>query len=250
MVETIETLVKQELLPGVNRTEMIGLHSNKKLVFELQREINDRLRRPTCNSTAEIRAVRRKFSKRLAKAPPQLIVQLALALMRSATKTPRFFAYELILHNDEALKSVNAKSLEELGKGISGWGEVDAFASYLSGPVWREHQVSDDLIKRWAQSRDLWWRRAAVVSTVPLNNQARGGSGDTPRTLSICRLVVCDRDEMVVKALSWALRELAKKDAKAVRVFLRAHEDSLAPRVKREVNNKLSSGLKNPRKVI
>jgi 3-methyladenine DNA glycosylase AlkD len=229
---------------------MIGSHSNKKLIFELQHEINDRLSRPTCNSTAEIRAVRREFSKRLAKAPPQLIVQLALALLRSATKTPRFFAYELILHNKEALKSLNANSLEELGKGISGWGEVDAFASYLSGPVWREHQVSDGLIKRWAQSPDQWWRRAAVVSTVPLNNQARGGSGDTPRTLSICSLVVCDRDEMVVKALSWALRELAKKDAKAVRVFLRSHEDSLAPRVKREVNNKLSSGLKNPRKVI
>jgi 3-methyladenine DNA glycosylase AlkD len=108
--------------------------------------------------------------------------------------------------------------------------------------------VPDSLIKRWARSRDRWWRRAAVVSTVPLNNTTRGGAGDTRRTLLICNLVVCDRDEMVVKALSWALRELAKKDAKAVRAFLHTHKDLLAMRVQREVNNKLSTGLKNPRK--
>jgi len=53
---------------------------------------------------------------------------------------------------------------------------------------------------------------------------------------------------MVVKAMSWALRELSKRDAQAVSGFVAEYEDSLAPRVLREVRNKLSSGLKNPRK--
>jgi len=222
-------------------------NANAELVVELQSEISERLGSRPFRSITEIRGVRREFSKRLVSVPPELIVQLALALVRSH-QTPRFFAYELILHNKEALKCVNAKSLAALGKDMSGWGDVDAFASYVAGPVWREHQVADDLIKHWAQSRDRWWRRAAIVSTVPLNNRARGGRGDTARTLSICSLVVHDRDDMVVKALSWALRELAKKDAKAVRMFLRSHEDSLAPRIKREVNYKLTTGLKSPGK--
>ena len=53
---------------------------------------------------------------------------------------------------------------------------------------------------------------------------------------------------MVVKALSWALRELSKRDREAVRKFLRDHKESLAPRITREVNNKLHTGLKNPRR--
>jgi 3-methyladenine DNA glycosylase AlkD len=53
---------------------------------------------------------------------------------------------------------------------------------------------------------------------------------------------------MVVKALSWALRELVVHDPDAVRAFLSEHEDVLAARVKREVRNKLTTGLKNPRR--
>jgi 3-methyladenine DNA glycosylase AlkD len=83
---------------------------------------------------------------------------------------------------------------------------------------------------------------------VPLNNKARGGSGDVQRTLMVCRLAVTDRDDMVVKALSWALRELSKRDSKSVKQFLSEHKKTLAARVVREVNNKLNTGLKNPRR--
>ena len=46
------------------------------------------------------------------------------------------------------------------------------------------------MIHGWARSRDLWWRRAAMVSTVPLNNKARGGNGDVLRTLKVCKMLV------------------------------------------------------------
>ena len=85
------------------------------------------------------------------------------------------------------------------------------------------------------------------MSTVPLNSKARGGSGDSMRTLEVCSLLISDRDDMVVKALSWALRELAKRDQISVRRFLNEHQDQLATRVTREVRNKLATGLKNPR---
>jgi 3-methyladenine DNA glycosylase AlkD len=59
-------------------------------------------------------------------------------------------------------------------------------------------------------------------------------------------MLMADRDDMVVKALSWALRELVVHDAAAVHRFLATHDDVLAARVKREVRNKLETGLKNP----
>jgi 3-methyladenine DNA glycosylase AlkD len=61
-------------------------------------------------------------------------------------------------------------------------------------------------------------------------------------------LLVNDTEDMVVKALSWALRALVVHDPDAVRGFLGEHEDVLAARVKREVRNKLTTGLKNPRR--
>jgi 3-methyladenine DNA glycosylase AlkD len=96
-------------------------------------------------------------------------------------------------------------------------------------------------------SGDRWLRRAALVSTVALNMAADGGQGDAPRTLAICERLCDDRDDMVVKALSWALRALAHRDAEAARAFLARREHRLAARVRREVTSKLLTGLKSPR---
>jgi len=225
----------------------IGTRKVNGEVDDLEKEIIVRLAALPRQDTQTIRNLRREFSKRLVKSPPELIVALALNLISRSEFVPRFFAYELVQHHKEAIQSLSAKSLTDLGRGIDSWAAVDTFACYLAGPSWREGKVADALIKRWARSKNRWWRRAAVVSTVALNNKARGGYGDTNRTLMICEMLLEDRDDMVVKALSWALRELSKRDSEAVRKFLFDHENTLAPRVVREVNSKLQTGLKHPR---
>jgi 3-methyladenine DNA glycosylase AlkD len=136
--------------------------------------------------------------------------------------------------------------LEELGRGINSWWTVDAFARTLAGPAWLNRQVPDQVFDMWANSNDRWWRRAALVSTVALNVRSQGGQGDVPRTLRICWLLASDQDDMVAKALSWALRELVFHDPGAVKGFLEEYEKVLPARVKREVKNKLGTGLKNP----
>jgi 3-methyladenine DNA glycosylase AlkD len=130
---------------------------------------------------------------------------------------------------------------------MDSWDQVDCFAPYLAGPAWRNGQITDHVIAEWARSPDRWWRRAALVSTVALNVRARGGSGDTKRTLAVCELLVTDRDDMVVKAMSWALRAVSAHDPDAVQRFVDEHRSDMAARVVREVGNKLRTGLKNPR---
>lgn len=213
----------------------------------LAAEIAARVRTLSTFNTGSVRAVRREFSKRLAKASSDTVLQVADRLLGNQRNYFRFVAYELIRHHPGALASLSEKELQRLGSGLDSWGAVDMFSCYLSGQAWRENQISNGVIHRWARSKDRWWRRAALVSTVPLNSKAQGGSGDARRTLEVCRLLVTDRDDMVVKAMSWALRELSKRDPKAVKSFLNECQVTIAPRVTREVGNKLSTGLKNPR---
>jgi len=216
-------------------------------VNNLADDIIARLASLSERNTESIRALRREFSKRLTDAPPDFVFRLALRLLKREATVPRFLAYELVQHHREALRSLNSSKLKLLGEGINDWAAVDTFSCYLAGPAWRERQVPDTLIAGWAHSKNRWWRRAALVSTVPLNCKARGGTGDTARTLAICEMLMSDRDDMVVKALSWSLRELTKRDPEAVREFLRTHQTVLAPQVTRKVQNKLRTGLKNPR---
>ena len=219
-------------------------------IDELVDEIDSRIRALPNLKAESVRSVRKEFSKRLAHTSPQIVILLSLRLLHLDRPgfEYRFVAYELVSYHKAALRSLGEKELELLGQGISRWEDVDTFACYLAGPAWREYQVPDELIHRWARSEDRWWRRAAIVCTVALNNKARGGSGDTVRTLEVCRILVSDRDDMVVKAMSWSLRELSRRDPDAVRTFLLEHKGKLAPRVVREVNTKLTTGLKNPRR--
>jgi 3-methyladenine DNA glycosylase AlkD len=194
--------------------------------------------------TPALRTVRRRHSQTLRAAPIRLIYQLAMNLCK--IEGYRWIAYELIRGHRAAFESLGATELEQLGQGINSWWTVDAFARTLSGPAWLHRQISDQLVLKWARSSDRWWRRAALVSTVALNLRSQGGQGDVPRTLRICRTLAGDQDDMVAKALSWALRELVMHDAGAVQEFLEEHDQVLAARVKREVKNKLRTGLKNP----
>jgi 3-methyladenine DNA glycosylase AlkD len=199
---------------------------------------------PVRNAPNE-RAVRQKYSRQFGQAESEFVLELARELYK--TYGQRWIAYELIRAHKAAFRSLGEAELEEFGQGMDSWWTVDAFARTLSGPAWLHGQASDELILKWARSGDLWWRRAALVSTVAWNVRSQGGPGDAPRTLAICHLLVADYEDMVVKALSWALRELVVHDPDAVKVFLKEHEVVLASRVKREVGNKLRTGLKNPR---
>ncbi len=214
----------------------------------LAEEIDERLSSLAGGAaTAELREVRREFTHRLKDAAPHVVLELANLLIDVPQTAYRFIAYELIHHHPAALSHLNAWQLEQLGRGIASWGAVDCFAVYLSGPVWRDRRIPNSLIHGWARSADRWWRRAALVSTVPLNSNSQGGVGDTYRTLQVCRLLERDRDPMVTKAMSWALRELAKRDPRAVRDYLAARKDALPAIVLREVTNKLKTGVKNPK---
>jgi len=219
-------------------------------IDELVDEIDSRICALPNLKAESVRSVRKEISKRLVNTSPQILISLSLRLLHLDRPgfEYRFVAYELVSYHKAALRSLGEKELELLGQGISRWEDVDTFACYLAGPAWREYQVPDELIHHWARSEDRWWRRAAIVCTVALNNKARGGSGDTVRTLEVCRILVSDRDDMVVKAMSWSLRELSRRDPDAVRTFLLEYMGKLAPRVVREVNTKLTTGLKNPRR--
>ncbi len=197
-------------------------------------------------NTPAVRAVRREYSRRLRAAPPDLLLELARVLV--CDYGWRSVPYELLRHHPAAFARLTAEELVALGQGIDSWSSVDVFARTLTGPAWLHGLISDEVIHGWAHSEDRWWRRAALVSTVALNTRSHGGYGDTPRTLAVCALLVADGDDMVVKALSWALRALVVHDPKAVRAFLAEHEEVLAARVLREVRNKLETGLKNPRR--
>lgn len=138
----------------------------------------------------------------------------------------------------------SADQLRAFNSHMDNWVSVDTYAVKLLGQGWRVGKIEDAEIHAFLNSPDLWQRRIGVVCTVALNLRSRGGTGDVERTLEVCKMAMHEREDMLVKAVSWALRQLIVHDVGAVQDFVIVHKDALHNRVLREVQTKLDTGTK------
>jgi len=193
----------------------------------------------------ELRKVMNEWREKLTFFTAEQWISLSLELADRGIHECQLTAFEFLWKNKKALQALSVDQIIAFGKNLDNWASVDSYCLYITGFSWRTGKLQDSLIAQWAQSENRWIRRAALVSTVPLNLRARGGTGDAARTLGICKMLVSDYDDMVVKAMSWALRELSKSDKQAVIRFIEEYKNQLHSRVKREVGTKLRTGKKN-----
>jgi 3-methyladenine DNA glycosylase AlkD len=171
------------------------------------------------------------------------VVGLGKALVNSQIFEARQFAYLMINANAHAMQALSENDLIQLGQGMDNWASVDTYSTLLSGICWRDGKIPDATIQNWTGSDNPWWRRAALVSTIPLNLKSRGGKGDLDRTLDISNRLKGDPDRMVRKALSWALRELSKRYPKEVYDFLEVNRQTIPIFIRHEVMLKLSGDI-------
>jgi 3-methyladenine DNA glycosylase AlkD len=197
---------------------------------------------------ADMRGALRPLVRALAGEPPSAVMTAAHALIATRIHEARQVAFELVGARGDVVASLSARAVERLGRGNDNWASVDCFGVWVAGPAWRDGQVRDVDVLGWATSDDRWWRRTALVSTVALNVRSRGGKGDPARTLTVCDALSADRDVMVAKGLSWALRALVPVAPASVSEFLDVHRDEVAASVRREVTNKLETGTKSGRR--
>jgi 3-methyladenine DNA glycosylase AlkD len=172
-------------------------------------------------------------------------IALCKALVLKDIFECQVIAYEMIGRDRKLLNALGEEDLGALWRNLDNWASVDHFSVGIYGVLWGKGVVKDDHIEQLLRSENYWDRRVALVSTVALNLKSRGGNGDSPRTLWVCERVVDERHPMIWKALSWALRELSKRDPDAVWDFLEKYESRMSKQAVREITHKLEFGTKN-----
>jgi len=193
----------------------------------------------------DIKSILKEIRTSYSPGTPREWVKLCKKLVATGVFECQVLAFEMIGRDRKLLDALEYRDLLSLGKNLDNWASVDHYTVGIFGVLWGRGVVKDVHIDKLLESDNFWDRRVAVVSTVALNLKSRGGKGDTPRTITVCERVVDDHHDMIQKALSWALRELSKRDREAVSSFMERYENRLANRVVREVNHKLDFGTKN-----
>lgn len=172
------------------------------------------------------------------------ILALFELLWHGKSREERLLACYLLQSFPSHMAQLSLEKLDQWRAGIDNWEVADAFAQYILG-VWILEFPDSRVTYLWdlIADEEKWSRRLALVATTFMNRHYKE-SAFPDLTLALVDIVKTERDPMITKAVSWALRVLGERHAASVRVYLEENAEILAKSVMREVLHKLLLGRK------
>lgn len=142
------------------------------------------------------------------------------SLLHSEFHEERLFALLLLVDRFQRAEAKGQKEIYNFylahRKHINNWDLVDASAPSIVGQYLfdRSHRVLHSL----AKSASMWDRRIAIVSTFYF---IRRRELDT--TYALAKILLQDPEDLMHKAVGWALRETGKHNPRRLRSFIANH---------------------------
>ena len=171
-------------------------------------------------ATPERRALVKKIAKGMNAPTSDELGATARKLWKLEEREFQYAANDLIdIHWKVADKNFLAEHIEYLIITKSWWDTVDGLGSVAISPL-SDKYGCEKLIDKWNKSVNIWLNRAAIQ-----HQRGRKFETDVKLVLKYCDDHASSDEFFIVKAIGWALRDIAKINPKAVRDFLKAHPD-------------------------
>jgi len=162
--------------------------------------------------------------KALAREARGLSLEDTLTLLHSGWHEERAIALLILVDAYERGTPADQKAIRRAylanTKYVNNWDLVDASAAAIVGAGIAADGTK--LIERLAKSESLWERRIAMVATHYATRR-----GDLAPALLIAERLLGDKHDLMHKAVGWMLREVGKRDADALRGFLKKHAPTM-----------------------
>jgi 3-methyladenine DNA glycosylase AlkD len=125
--------------------------------------------------------------------------------------------YTLQLYKDE-FSLDTWKFLKTKIKDMKTWDQIDIVGTNIVGYILLKFPELEREMIKLSKSRNMWMRRLAIVSTLPLIKK-----GNIRLTMSLAEEYIKDNEDYIQKATGWMLREAAKQKTESVKRFVLKH---------------------------
>ena len=171
-------------------------------------------------ATPERRATVKKVAKALKVPTSEELAAAARKLWKLEEREYQYCATDLIqIHWKMADKNFLADHVENLIISKPWWDTVDSLGSVAVSPLTDKYGC-EKLIEKWNKSPNMWLNRAAIQ-----HQRGRKYETDVELVLRYCDDHSDSKEFFIVKAIGWALRDIARINPRAVRDFLKSHPD-------------------------
>lgn len=188
-----------------------------------------------------LRKLARDIAKDLGPASRSTVHWLARKLWASEYHQEKTISIFLLAQYPDHLDIKAMPLLGRMLKESTGWDHTDYIATSLVSVVLDKNKNACAHLKKWKASRNLWVRRAALISQIPL---LRKGSGDRELFFALAGEMLHEKEFFIKKAIGWTIRELSKHDPKAAQDYLLSIRGRASGLTMREGAKRLPSRMK------
>lgn len=154
----------------------------------------------------------------------------ALLILVNQYKSKRF--------SDENKKEEIYNFYLENKQHINNWDLIDVTAPHIIGVHLREKK-NRDILYTLANSSSLWDRRLSIISTFALINNKQYED-----TLKLAKILLNDKEDLIHKAVGWAIRNVGNKNENLMCEFLTTHYKNMPRTMLRYAIEKLPEELR------
>lgn len=176
------------------------------------------------------RAAARPLLKTLKGSGAQRLLEHARALWKLEEREYQYIALDLLAMHWREFTVEDIPALLALAQDKSWWDTVDALAGIIGDVLRYGHDYMDDALKH----ENIWVRRIALLHQLGWRNKT-----DTRRLFAYTLACAHEKEFFIQKAIGWALRDYARHDPDAVRIFTRDEKSRLSALSYREANKHL-----------
>lgn len=124
----------------------------------------------------------------------------------------------LIEKNKKFFEKKHFKVFEKIiEKYLNNWGQIDGFCTHPMAEFLKKFPEFSQKVVAWHASKNLWKRRAACVSFIPM---ARKTKQFDKQIFQIAEFLRKDKEDLVQKGAGWLLKEKSNENKKLVIDYL------------------------------
>ncbi|MFW6128723.1 MAG: DNA alkylation repair protein [Candidatus Aminicenantaceae bacterium] len=158
--------------------------------------------------------------RKLANKHSDISLDEVLKLLKSPVHEERQLSLFILVQifkkgSEEERKNVTRAYLDNT-QHINNWDLVDCSAHYIVGEFL--YDKDRQLLYKLAQSKSLWERRIAIMSTFYFIKK-----NEFDDALNISEILLHDKEDLIQKAVGWMLREIGKRNRGTEEKFLKKH---------------------------
>ncbi len=145
--------------------------------------------------------------------------QLAYRLIESGYGEQQEVALAILSQILEYFTPEKSEEIDWIGRQLHGWSKVDSYVGSFFQPLLEIYpDTLLQLAQEWNRSPNQWLRRTSVV----LFTRKIGSSGRyTEEALALCENLVFDPEDLVLKGVGWALKDILVSNPARVITYIK-----------------------------